>query len=278
MAVTLPAKQMDTNMNNLTNNLEELKIPHKTKRREEEITKIFDSSRRKLDSLDSQRIMGVLDDAMKKTEIVTLLPFIVENLDRYSVMLGTDLCNSLQEYDRVRLAYSKACSAHRKLRQHSARQRDSTTIENEDEFALKEAQMNKDFFASSMSSTIKTLLRKFKLNPTAMQNIKVEFRERTSEANLLIEQLNQLQELLFSRLVTSPNEEIEKHKLTVQMMTREKKARMLIKKLEHELKQEKSSKDGLVKDSSYHLFFKPPLIFNFTVNSRMTHLYNVISF
>ena len=98
-----------------------------------------------------------------------------------------------------------------------------------------------------MNSSIKTLLRKFKLNPTAMQSIKVEFRERTSEANLMIEQLNQLQDVLFSRLVTSPNEEIERHKLTVQMMTREKKARMLIKKLEHELKQEKSSKDGLVR-------------------------------
>ena len=248
MAVTLPTIQMDVNMNNLTNNLEELKIPNKPKmRREEEVSKIFDSSRRKLDSLDSQRIMGVLDDAMKKTEIVTLLPFIVENLDRYSVMLGTDLCNSLQEYERVRLAYSKACSAHRKLRQHSARQRQSTPIEREDEYSLEDAEVNKDFFASSMNSTIKTLLRKFKLNPTAMQSIKVEFRERTSEANLLIEQLNQLQDMLFSRLVTSPNEEIERHKLTVQMMTREKKARMLIKKLEHELKQEKSSKDGLVR-------------------------------
>ena len=236
---------MDTNMNSLSSTLEEVKLSSKSKRKEEEITKIFDSSRRKLDSLDSQRIMGVLDDVIKKTEIVTLLPFIVENLNRYSVMLGSDICNSLQEYEKIRLAYSKACSANRKLRQHSARQRDSTMDKAEKDI-LEDVQTNMSFFASSMDSTIKTLLRKFKLNPTAMQTIKVEFRERTSEANLMIEQLNQLQHMVFSRLVTSPNEEVEKHKLTVQMMTREKKARTLIKKLEQELNQEKSSKDNLV--------------------------------
>ena len=63
---------------------------------------------------------------------------------------------------------------------------------------------------------------------------------------MMVEQLNQLQDMVFSRLVTSPNEEVEKHKLTVQMMAREKKARTLIKKLDQELKREKSSKDDLV--------------------------------
>ena len=175
MAVTLPAiPAMDMNMNTLTSTLEEVKIFNKPRRKEEEITMVLDSSRRKLDSLDSQRIVSVLDDIIRKTEVVTLLPFIVENLDRYSVMLGSDLCYSLQEYERIRVSYLKACSTHRKLRQHSARRRESVdTAEEENEYVIGEAQTDKDFFANSMSSTIKTILRKFKLNPTAMQSIKV---------------------------------------------------------------------------------------------------------
>ena len=258
MAIAVTTMDMESKVHQMTNGMEEIHIQpsqnKQTKRKEEEINRLFDASRRKLDSLDSQRIIGVVDDVIRKTEVVTLLPFIVENLDRYSIMLGSDLCHSIKEYDRVQITYSKACSTLRKLRQQSARQTktrgeragSASTEIDEQSNMIEEAQMNLGFVSANLSDNIRTILRKFKMNPSAMQSIRNEFRERASEANALIDQLNQLHEMVFSRLVTTPNEEIEKHKLTVQMMAREKKARSLIAKLDQELKAERAAKDNLV--------------------------------
>jgi len=260
MAVAAPqSMNVDENLNQITTVLEEVHIqqPNRCKRKEDAINKLFDSSKRKIDSLDSQRIMGIVEDTIRKTEVVTLLPFITENLERYSVMLGTDLCQSLEEYEKIQTSYSKACSNLRKTRQYSIRQ---GTISDHSEHRidlLDDYQENVDFLAKELSNTIKTIMRKFKLNPSALQTIKGEYRERSSEANAMIDQLNQLQETIFTRLVTSPMEEIEKHKLTVQMMAREKKAQGLIKKLEVELKQEKKSKEKFVSKFVIGLYSQP---------------------
>ncbi|XP_066910577.1 dynein regulatory complex protein 10-like [Clytia hemisphaerica] len=257
MAIAATTIDMASKVHQMTNGMEEIQIQplqnKHTKRKEEEINRLFDASRRKLDSLDSQRIIGVLDDFIRKTEIVTLLPFIVENLDRYSIMLGSDLCYSIKEYDRVQTTYSKACATLRKLLQQLARQTKArgeysglSAESDEQSNMIEEAQTNLGFVSANLSDNIRTVLRKFKMNPSALQSIRIEFRERASEANALIDQLNQLHEMVFSRLVTTPNEEIEKHKLTIQMMTREKKARSLITKLDQELKTERAAKDNLI--------------------------------
>ena len=254
MALAVQNINLDSNMNNVTTALEEVTIqphPNKNRQKEDNINKLFDSSKRKISSLDSQRIIGVLEDLIRKTEIITLLPFIIENIDRYSIMLGTDLCTSLQEYDKLQIAYSKACAyARRQARGTSSRPSSAkpnvASDSEEVEDTLHVYQQRVKFLSEGLSNVIKTIIRKFKLNPTAMETIKGENRERASEANTYIDELRKLQEMIFNKLVTGPVEEIEKHKLTVQMMTREKKAQSLIKKLEFELKQGKKSREDLV--------------------------------
>ena len=54
-------------------------------------SRALEPARKKIATIEAQRIMSVFEDTIAKSEIVTLLPFIIDNLDRFSVSLGTEL-------------------------------------------------------------------------------------------------------------------------------------------------------------------------------------------
>lgn len=72
--------------------------------------KVLDPARKKLTSVEAQRVLSVLDETIRRVEVVSLLPHIIENLGRYSVILGTDLVQSLEAHDRLQSLYQKAVS------------------------------------------------------------------------------------------------------------------------------------------------------------------------
>ena len=56
----------------------------------------LEPARKKLTTVEAQRIMAVLHDSIRRTELLTALPHILENLERYKIVLGSDLCNLLE--------------------------------------------------------------------------------------------------------------------------------------------------------------------------------------
>ena len=72
--------------------------------------KVLDPVRKKLTSVEAQRVIAVVDDSIKRLELVSLLPYIIENLNRFSVILGSDLVEILEEHDRIQASYQKAVS------------------------------------------------------------------------------------------------------------------------------------------------------------------------
>lgn len=72
--------------------------------------KVLDPVRKKLTSVEAQRVIAVVDDSIKRLELVSLLPYIIENLNRFSVILGSDLVQVLEEHDRIQASYQKAVS------------------------------------------------------------------------------------------------------------------------------------------------------------------------
>lgn len=72
--------------------------------------KVLDPVRKKLTSVEAQRVIAVVDDSIKRLELVSLLPYIIENLNRFSVILGSDLVQVLEEHDRIQASYQKAIS------------------------------------------------------------------------------------------------------------------------------------------------------------------------
>jgi len=212
--------------------------------------KILDTSKKKLSSLDTQRIVAVIDDAIKRSEIVTLLPYILENIERYSVVLGSSIVEVLKEYDFLQNEYTKALAKVRRTRPSSSRSSsrskqsiDASEIKDDDIERMCIAEENVKSISSRLIINIKTLLRLFRSNPTALNSIRSERSERSFEANNLIDYTYFIREQLFARLVTSPYEERDKQKTLIQILTREKKARAHISKLEEELNIATAEKD-----------------------------------
>ena len=72
--------------------------------------KVLDPVRKKLTSVEAQRVIAVVDDSIKRLELVSVLPYVIENLNRFSVILGSDLVQVLEEHDRIQAPYQKAVS------------------------------------------------------------------------------------------------------------------------------------------------------------------------
>lgn len=127
--------------------------------------KVLDPARKKLTSVEAQRVIAVVDDSIKRLELVSLLPYIIENLNRFSVILGSDLVQVLEEHDRLQSSYQRAISKftldHRRSQSasptpsHVSSRRSSeasqATLENEDVLALRESRQSSAGSKQSMS-------------------------------------------------------------------------------------------------------------------------------
>ncbi len=56
----------------------------------------LEPARKKLSTVEAQRIMAVLQDTIRRTQLLTALPHVLQNLERYKIVLGSDLCQMLE--------------------------------------------------------------------------------------------------------------------------------------------------------------------------------------
>ena len=61
----------------------------------------LEPARKKLTSLEAQRIMAVINESVKRLELISVLPSIIENIEQYQIPLGTDLVKLLQNHQAV---------------------------------------------------------------------------------------------------------------------------------------------------------------------------------
>ena len=67
----------------------------------EDPLRILAPAQKKLTTIESQRVLGVMDETMRRLEGVTTLPVLVNSLDRFSVSLGAELVGLLEEYSQL---------------------------------------------------------------------------------------------------------------------------------------------------------------------------------
>lgn len=58
----------------------------------------LEPTRKKLTSVEAQRIVSVLEDAKRKIEVMTVLPYVLNNIDKYRPMLGEELSLLLEQH------------------------------------------------------------------------------------------------------------------------------------------------------------------------------------
>ena len=72
-------------------------------------SRALEPARKKIATIEAQRVMSVFEDTINKTEIVTLLPYILENKERFRVSLGAELSllldihkNTVESYEEIK--------------------------------------------------------------------------------------------------------------------------------------------------------------------------------
>ena len=58
----------------------------------------LEPARKKLSTVEAQRVMAVLLESIRRTDIVSIIPFILENLERFRVLLGSELVQMLEDH------------------------------------------------------------------------------------------------------------------------------------------------------------------------------------
>lgn len=61
----------------------------------------LEPARKKLSTIEAQRVMAVADDTKRKCEIISVLPSVLNNLDKYSGLIGADILAQLSDHKTV---------------------------------------------------------------------------------------------------------------------------------------------------------------------------------
>ncbi|KAJ8005683.1 hypothetical protein DPEC_G00120470 [Dallia pectoralis] len=160
----------------------------------QDLLKILDPSRKKLASLEAQRIAGVLDNCITKLEMVALLPVVLPRLGKLSLGLDAELDRVLQEHH---------CLAEKlgSLEQKPVEEGEAVRREEEE-------------LRRAIQGSLRKTLRLLTANAAAAHALRSEAEARLPGASEgvqgLIGGLQELRGVLLEKLLTSPGEEQER--------------------------------------------------------------------
>ncbi|XP_010084443.1 PREDICTED: IQ domain-containing protein D [Pterocles gutturalis] len=148
----------------------------------------------KPNSVETERIITVLDEMIAKLELSSLVPWIIDSLDRFVDMLGPEITNKLTEHQRLSTEV-------RHLLASSGEENTMGTKEQWSRLCLLEQRLK---------CSVRNVLRLLLANPSLCQALKYEIRTRESPAEVFIKAFREFRNLMLERLLTSPVEEEEK--------------------------------------------------------------------
>ncbi|XP_066515454.1 dynein regulatory complex protein 10 [Hoplias malabaricus] len=171
--------------------------------------KIMDPSRKKLESLESQWVLGVLDECIRGLELVSLLPS--ELTSALSLSLGQEIVTSLSEHLYLTEKYRGLC-VDTDPKQHKA-------------------------LATALQNSLLNVLRLLKACPTAEAGLKGAgpITEDQQWAQELVTGLLELRSVLLDKLLTTSSEERERNRHIQEVSMRHHSNLEVIAKLEKEV-------------------------------------------
>ncbi|XP_029427713.1 dynein regulatory complex protein 10 [Rhinatrema bivittatum] len=218
--------------------------------------KILGPGRKKLTSIETQRIVSVLDETIKRIELASLFCYAADNLDRFNVVLGSELTCAIREHQRLQNNMQNLLSRLEEEGGGFPREDDKEGSR----LSVEEQGHSLSMVKQGISSSVKNTLRLFQANPTACNTLRAELFARDPFIEVLLQNLSELRAFLFERLLTSPLEENEKIHYLREVNQRDKKNREIIATLETELTaaihnrdNEISKKNEIIRQLKSHL-------------------------
>ncbi|KAE8634137.1 hypothetical protein XENTR_v10002210 [Xenopus tropicalis] len=192
--------------------------------------KMLEQGRKKLTSIETQRVISVLDETIKKLELVSMFQHAVDNLEQYKIVLGSELVGALREHQRLQDNMNLQLT-----RLHSKEGEEDYSIV-EDKNTKEQSDVILARIRQGIQSSIRNTLRLFVSNPPASKALRAEGHLRDPAYQELIQTMSEMRGFLFEFLLTSPLEQTEKMRYLHDITIRNKKNRELLLTLEEELK------------------------------------------
>ncbi|XP_052652737.1 dynein regulatory complex protein 10 [Harpia harpyja] len=201
--------------------------------------KALDPCQLKTDSLETERIITVLDETIAKLEMSSLIPRIIDSLDRFADVLGPEITNNLIEHQKLsnKMEHLLASS------------------EEEDTMRAEEQRGCLCLLEQRLKCSVRNVLRLLLANPSLCQALKYEAWARESPAEVFIKAFGEFRSFMLERLLTSPVEEEEKIQFMEDISLQIKKNAEAITALQAELaaairtrEEEIHKKDNVIKD------------------------------
>ncbi|XP_074641846.1 dynein regulatory complex protein 10-like [Tubulanus polymorphus] len=240
----------------------------------------LEPARKKLSSVESQRVIAVLEDTMKRIELLTILPQITEQVDRFSIVFGSELTGYLKEHKIMKDSFDEVTQKLEKLRDTPAPEDDEPYDFEEDFYTrprskpstmsavsgvshkesetstvrsgsaasstgsqIENLDRTQQFLAEQINFSVRSILRGFANNPAALTAVKNEFTHRPRTVRNLLHALGEMKDIMMGRLLTTPLEAQEKMQYLTMITQQERQSSVLIEKLEAELNSALADKD-----------------------------------
>ena len=159
--------------------------PHLRRKSGFDPCKVLEPKRKTLQSLDAKRIMTVFQDAVKRMEITTALPYVLESLPRFSVILGQELVKQMENHLRLQNAFEEISAELVTLLEQDPQSKDTKAEFTECagiRIVFPEELQRRDFLhhqeailAQGIKNSLREMLRHFKKNPKAVEAVVGEF-------------------------------------------------------------------------------------------------------
>eukprot|EP00118_Oscarella_pearsei_P018018 m.182076 g.182076 ORF g.182076 m.182076 type:complete len:467 (+) comp39285_c0_seq13:668-2068(+) len=215
---------------------------------------IVDPSKKKLSSVEGRRVIGVLEEGIRRIEIVTLLPTVTRSLDRFVVLLGSELTRLLEDHAYLEEEYRRLTSSLQRTLSQGAVLRKGQSSGGLPIVSSRNSSLHQDasaamalilddktkeklaMLADELRQSVRNVVRGFNRNPAAANAVRLELlKDRSTESGMLLDLLAELKSSLKERLATSKQEENDRGEYLNHVSKREEKAQAEIQKLEEEL-------------------------------------------
>lgn len=178
--------------------------------------KVLDLRWLKPNSIETERILSVLDETIAKLELSSLIPCIIGSLDRFADLLGPEIAANLMEYQKL------------------SKQMEQLLVAAEEEGTTNQ-RGSLHLLEQHLKCSVRNILRLLLAIPSLCQALKYEVWAREPATEAFIKAFGEFRNFMLERLLTSPAEEEETVRLMEDISLRINKNTETITALQAEL-------------------------------------------
>ena len=222
--------------------------------------RVLEPSQKKLNLPESQRIVSIVEELVKKLEMIDYITFIANESDSLAELIQMNLSDEerRQNYEAIFVSmcehHKELCASYNTAKFVDSSPPSATANEGADQQQQQQPHQSSSKTKESLESLIKAscrdILRVFQLKPNLYKNVRDEFAKRgLAKSQQLVELtalLNEMREIMNERLLITPHEQKEKIDYLKELLQREKVNNEIIRKLKDEQVQALADKEAEV--------------------------------